>query len=999
MKKNIIVFLICLCSFLDGLYAQSIVSELPKVIPSSPQAAQFARYGEIPVGHTSGVPQIEIPLFALNTGVLDIPISISYHASGFRPADISSPVGLGWVLNAGGLISRSIDGNADYSSGNLKGLYDSPIKTREALDSVKWGYNTIWNPPINMNQYTNVTSWETFFMGSSPMFDIRSDRYSYNFLGHGGNGRLDIKDRTRELKTMPYEPLKFQYYENEEMYRVIDTKGILYEFGEQDHVTASGVSNATVSGWYLTRIIFPGLENDPVIFTYRRGELYSTHSSTQISCYVNHVPTIGRSNSMGIKENDLYENLVFSAQNYDSPLIESISWRDITVTFNYTSDRPDRMKERLTDMQVKQGNSLIRKVVFNNNSYFGTISKNKRLRLDSVSFVESGETYSFSYDNTKNSSLPIRYGEQGEAYCAEDYWGYWNGTASNWWFPSAVASFWNPSISPKTISSSNRTPSLSYTKACVLEEIVWPGKGKTRFEYEQNKAIGAYYSSGWSEDREIMGGLRLKRRINYSDAGAVIDVKEYEYQGRCLLPSTFQYELYFSYSTRFVDNYVYNIGYTPNSANVAYQISYFVSNPLISVYGMGQNSVFYYEVKEYDGTSSNNNGWTIYQYRQSHGETSDLDVDGPGIPRALIETSDYDRGPVRGDLSTRSIYDANGLLVFRSANTYTRKSTRFHTGIRITPGFETDGSWTQIVDYGYSIENNNLVGHQSAYNEMMDNLYGYNTYAFQDCTLPAEKTDIYYKNGQLSYQETTAYIYDYDGNGYPVLLIPRSVSRTNSTGSTQTQTTVFPYHTAYKNSYPYFLMNSNHMLEYPVEEKIYMGNDTLTNVYTKYRQLSGNLIRPQKVSVGHRNGVIPENRIIYENYNSRGNPVYMIRDNMEKVVYLWSYNYKYPIIQIRNATYAEVKAAMGYTDEHVESLAIQPFPSASSISQLAAIIKNSLPTAQVTSYTYKPLVGIEIITAPNGTSTTYKYDNAGRLSGIEGPDGRINELYEYHYKP
>jgi YD repeat-containing protein len=94
-----------------------------------------------------------------------------------------------------------------------------------------------------------------------------------------------------------------------------------------------------------------------------------------------------------------------------------------------------------------------------------------------------------------------------------------------------------------------------------------------------------------------------------------------------------------------------------------------------------------------------------------------------------------------------------------------------------------------------------------------------------------------------------------------------------------------------------------------------------------------------------------------------------------------------------------VKAAMGYTDEHVESLAIQPFPSASSISQLAAIIKNSLPTAQVTSYTYKPLVGIEIITAPNGTSTTYKYDNAGRLSGIEGPDGRINELYEYHYKP
>jgi hypothetical protein len=87
---------------------------LPTVIPPSPQAAQFARYGEIPVGHTTGVPQIEVPIYTLSTGWIDIPISISYHASGFRPRDIPSPVGLGWVLNAGGLLSRSVEVTSDY---------------------------------------------------------------------------------------------------------------------------------------------------------------------------------------------------------------------------------------------------------------------------------------------------------------------------------------------------------------------------------------------------------------------------------------------------------------------------------------------------------------------------------------------------------------------------------------------------------------------------------------------------------------------------------------------------------------------------------------------------------------------------------------------------------------------------------------------------------------------------------------------------------------------
>lgn len=81
---------------------------LPSVIPPTPQAAALARYGEYPVSHTTGIPDITIPLYEIDLGGYKLPITISYHASGFRPDDVATPVGLGWVLNAGGAVTRTI---------------------------------------------------------------------------------------------------------------------------------------------------------------------------------------------------------------------------------------------------------------------------------------------------------------------------------------------------------------------------------------------------------------------------------------------------------------------------------------------------------------------------------------------------------------------------------------------------------------------------------------------------------------------------------------------------------------------------------------------------------------------------------------------------------------------------------------------------------------------------------------------------------------------------
>ncbi|MCL1936810.1 MAG: RHS repeat protein [Candidatus Azobacteroides sp.] len=52
----------------------------------------------------------------------------------------------------------------------------------------------------------------------------------------------------------------------------------------------------------------------------------------------------------------------------------------------------------------------------------------------------------------------------------------------------------------------------------------------------------------------------------------------------------------------------------------------------------------------------------------------------------------------------------------------------------------------------------------------------------------------------------------------------------------------------------------------------------------------------------------------------------------------------------------------------------------------------------MTTYTYKPLVGVQTMIDPRGAKTTYVYDAFGRLQTIKDDNDKALENYEYHYK-
>lgn len=141
--------------------------------------------------------------------------------------------------------------------------------------------------------------------------------------------------------------------------------------------------------------------------------------------------------------------------------------------------------------------------------------------------------------------------------------------------------------------------------------------------------------------------------------------------------------------------------------------------------------------------------------------------------------------------------------------------------------------------------------------------------------------------------------------------------------------------------------------------------------------------------------LLPELRKEYLRHDVYGHPVYMCDDQSRHTVYIWGYRGKHLIAQVENATYEEVKQALGDTPPEIYST--QVVPDMTSID----ILRTRLPEAHISTYVYTPLIGMISMTAPDGRTIYYEYDAAGRLQEQylleDNGEKKIIEHTEYHY--
>ena len=153
-------------------------------------------------------------------------------------------------------------------------------------------------------------------------------------------------------------------------------------------------------------------------------------------------------------------------------------------------------------------------------------------------------------------------------------------------------------------------------------------------------------------------------------------------------------------------------------------------------------------------------------------------------------------------------------------------------------------------------------------------------------------------------------------------------------------------------------------------------------------------------------------KVHYKKYDSKGN-VLEIEDKTTGITtsYVWGYEGEYPIAKVDNAIYSEIESIIGTTDLEFLNAGytfdydvvndvkyVEHIYSDEETRNLLAALRTGLPNAQVTTYTYKPLVGITSETDPNGITTYYNYDNFNRLKTVKDYEGNIVSQYDYHYK-
>jgi RHS repeat-associated protein len=469
MKKHLL-----LCSFIflliakvfgqdGGTPAFSPVSS--NIFPSSPNASSLGLYGEYPVDMYTGVPKIDIPLYQVNAGRINLPISISYHASGIKVEDIASSVGLGWALNAGGIITRTVHGLADDDP--VRGYLHSFFTTDTALNPSNSG---------DFNELKNAASYTQ---------DWEPDEFFYNFNGHSGSF---VIDRSGTVHTIPYENLQistFMMSGSLDSFHIVTQDGTLYSFAETENSEITNYCDFNagdepiddfVSTWSLTKITLPNSNLTIKLEYYKSGTdliTYDTHSEVNL---------IDASQTDGCDDPNSNEDTKCTATvAYSDVHLHRILYPGGYVLFSYQNNYRNDLQfdTALNEIGIYSNIGLQKKYDFHY-SY----CKSNRLRLDSLSEISSDNNirkpdYIFSY---LNDILP------GRGSFDVDAWGYYNGAGNSGYLPTITyQDEKNGSSVSATIWGANRNADSTNAKANIIQSITYPTGGKTTFKFESNQ--------------------------------------------------------------------------------------------------------------------------------------------------------------------------------------------------------------------------------------------------------------------------------------------------------------------------------------------------------------------------------------------------------------------------------------------------------------------------------------------------------------------------------
>ena len=476
--------LILISCFQLSVSAQTPPPYQPNVIPPSPNASTLVKFSDVPVSPYTGTSDVTIPIYNVSAKGVSVPVSLNYHTGGIRLKEESGWVGLGWALNAGGSISRTIMDKDDFSG---QGYFNSfvPQITTDMAPFVGpgahqfglFGYDFLCNYTVNtvggLLDYTNV------FSSSAPSYDLEADIFSYSFPGHSGKFTIT---RDHKILIQKQENIQIQFDLSGNSFTILDDQGNKYYFYDKEYTMPYTGGQRSTSSWMLSKIV--SQLKDSVMFNYVADSTWTFVQSD-----------IFQTNRDGCSPNTGFSQTQGAGTLYSNVTLQNIDFKNGQVQFSFDSSRADLTSgKKLNAVKVFSKTSAglnylnefdLYYSYFNGQYNYSPITEFQRLRLDSVKELSGSLSlppYVFSY-NTPNLQA---------AFTAKhsfniDHWGFFNGVYNSILIPSyqATTPNWHTSTY-YSYSGANRNPDTGYVKSFSLQQIKYPTGGKTVFEYEAN---------------------------------------------------------------------------------------------------------------------------------------------------------------------------------------------------------------------------------------------------------------------------------------------------------------------------------------------------------------------------------------------------------------------------------------------------------------------------------------------------------------------------------
>lgn len=1024
----------------------------------SPESKFNSSLQDFNVSTYTGAAMVNIPIYTFSEGGINIPISLSCNTSGIRVDEKASLVGLGWTLNAGGMISRMVMGAPDEGSYNgntyIKGYYKDG------------GYYS-----------TNVAD------------DHEPDQF---FMNVGGTSIRFMFNESGKIYTVPASDIKIEYHINQSKYSNLTSfyqftdfvvtmpDGVKYTFGTKqeansyayqeaiektffgDPASCGGIDKSNClkqfvsRAWMLTKITTTNgfsvnLDYSHDRFKVKNQPSYQAHGTTTGStCTLNYV---GNTSTV-----DEY---------IDSPILESITGTNIRVEFlkrnpyscftqdeltneiiYYSCDSPQLFKREdllgwssssftgrmLKDIRVRDKisgswedkltysfeQSYFRPAEWPNigDSFYGNSTtyqydgvNSYRLRLDKITFPDN-QQLSFDYYEYLTNYAPFpglnvnmtQVSESSPGSFSTDRYIFAGENAKDHWgyfngnTTSSDKRFGTGECQNTFCSVRDRTSNVFYSILHSLKKITSNRGTETTFEYELHDANNYKAADGTLLP---IGGNRIAKIISKDLISGISTVKKYQYKTFGSNPSS---------SGFLIMKPVYRFSYNGNYGTVSGKaFGYNESLYLAAISQLSRPYISYKNVTE-----------SIYS---TTGDVSTVETDN-----RLLVTNKFTYNQLETEVDVCSPSSGYGYY----PNLFTPKIDYESQNLLKSESYTRDNKLVSVTEMEYGLVSTNYIiqgkrylylneiapveSQKASYSFTVKHAYlkreVQRNYDYSGSNYTENEVNYFYKNDT---EIPAAYRTSYPGQHYQVVKTTTKDSKGNTIENWNKYAADFDFGTHQENQPQCYLKYDEDARTWSevCNDNYVEVQNVPTNVVAKaiYNLKSKNMVAVPIESISKRNS-----KIIAANYNTYNDTNCLLKEN---------YSLKsFPLSTFTEAKWngssSNLGAAMAIDANYVLSNTINTynvygFPTESKVNFGAKTTMtyqtNNLlpyqttnasgtPEAQTSTVTFdSPLFGVSKQTAPNGVFTTNVYEvGTGRLIKVTDRSGNIIKHIEYKPK-